>query len=146
MKIDLEMSRLKAMQYLHLTRMPKKVNHGEIWSCSIVRVMKNNGMEYYAVQGIDSEGNLIIKADFEELHSIVKVVESYPILPFKPCIDKKPIDMCSVEEMSNWLSSTLAERGMEAEDLEGVGDYELFVKCIRLMRKINYSEVLSKLK
>lgn len=133
-----ELSKMKCMQYFGLMQMPEPAKEGQLWSSAILRVLKNDGYEYYVAQGTDNSGNLCIKADYEGEHCIIKTIETHPIMPFEPKLDKIPLEMCSKKDLANWITimdTPLNPGQWELNSMKTKDIYDLCVRCLRLMNR-----------
>lgn len=78
MRKKTEESLIDALSYCDLRDLPEIEDGENVWIRAIAKIVKSDGLEYYAyVEKDDNLNNRIIK-DFGSMSSIVKVAEYYP--------------------------------------------------------------------
>lgn len=125
-----------ALQCYGLTRLPAKAKQGDLWSDAVVLTRKTDGKEYYAVQGTDRNGNLVIKRDFEDVHSVMEILAVYPTVRIYPKIDGKLLDKVKRERKVSFLDGERRGFGFvpSLAMLEGMDDEGIDELCVRMMR------------
>lgn len=139
MATDKEQTRVMALQHYGLRRLPARLKDGELYANAVVLLLKTDGKEYYGVQGPDRQGDVVLKADFEETHGVAKVLEVYPVTRFKAEINGKPLERASKQDMTRWLAyvrMNLRYKMVPDDDaLEAMGKEALAGLCLRCLRR-----------
>lgn len=131
-----ERTRIEAMAFFGLSKLPKKHRKEETYTTAIVKVQKFDGNMYYAIQRSDKSGKLNIVKDFEELYAISSIEEIYPIDPFIPLIDGKPLKVMDIVDKILFLSNCKQEWIPRAEELGKMEVEKLDELCVRVLRAI----------
>lgn len=137
-----ELTLAEAMNRFGLGRLPARAKEGDLWAIAIVLVMKTNGKQYYAIQGSDPKGNLVIREDFEGDHGIVSVLSAYPVVKFKAEIDGKPLAKADRLDKEVWLGHVphpVVEKTSLGKMTDGEID-DLIIRCLRL-REMDFQSV-----
>lgn len=129
-----EQTRIEAMAFLGLSKLPKKLRKEETYTTAVVKIQKYDGNMYYAIQRSDNTGKLNIVKDFEELHAIARIEEIYPLDPFVPMIEGRTMKSMDIVDkilfLSNckqdWIPSAAELGAMNIDDLDGL--------CVRVLR------------
>ena len=130
----MEVTKALAMQYFGLRRLPAKIKAGDNVVSAVVLLLKTNGKEYYAVQGTDVNGNLVIKADFEERYGIAEIRQVYPVVKFTAELEGKPLEDCGRSDMVEWILKAGVKFIPSRTYLEAMDFEELKKLCIRALR------------
>lgn len=132
-EITKEITLAEALNRVGKGKLPVRAKDGDLWAEAVVLVLKTNGKEYYALQGTNRHGNLIIKEDYED-HGIVKVINAYPTVKFKAEVDGKSLDKATREEKEKWLGKApypiiekLRIKEMSDDEID-----DLLVRCMRM--------------
>lgn len=106
METTKEYTKIEALRYFDLDKLPRKRKDDEEYAEAIVLALKTNGKEYYIIHGVDKFGNIVVKKDFEGTYGIVKVLEIYPVTKVKLEIDGVPLSKAKKQEKIDWLTTT----------------------------------------
>jgi hypothetical protein len=129
-----ERTRIEAMAFFGLSKLPKKLRKEETYTSAIVKIQKFDGNMYYAIQRSDKTGNLRIVKDFEELYAISSIEEVYPIDPFMPIIEGKSLKIMDIVEKIVFLTNCKQEWIPSAEELGKMEVEHLDELCVRVLR------------
>ena len=131
-----EQTKIDAMAFLSVSRLPKKLKEGDCYTEAIVKVQKYDGNQYYAIQKSDKEGNLNIVKDFEEIYAIHSIVDVYPIEPFVACINNMPLKVVDVEDKIKYLLGFSNDWIPSKSKLETMDVSEIDELCKRMCRAL----------
>jgi hypothetical protein len=129
-----ERTRIEAMAFFGLSKLPKKLRKEETYTSAIVKIQKFDGNMYYAIQRSDKTGKLRIVKDFEELYAISSIEEVYPIDPFMPIIEGKSLKIMDIVEKIVFLTNCKQEWIPSAEELGKMEVEQLDELCVRVLR------------
>lgn len=129
-----ERTKIEAMAFLGLSKLPKRLRKEETYTTAVVKVQKFDGNMYYAIQRSDSTGKLNIVKDFEELYAISSIDEIYPIDPFIPLIDGKPLKVMDIVDKILFLSNCKQDWIPSAAELGAMNIDDLDSFCVRVLR------------
>lgn len=129
-----ERTRIEAMAFFGLSKLPKKLRKEETYTSAIVKVQKFDGNMYYAIQRSDKTGKLNIVKDFEDLYAISSIEEVYPIDPFMPIIEGMSLKIMDISEKVRFLSSLNKDWIPSVPELEGMDVEKLDELCARVLR------------
>lgn len=129
-----ERTRIEAMAFFGLSKLPKKLRKEETYTSAIVKIQKFDGNMYYAIQRSDKTGKLSIVKDFEELYAISSIEEVYPIDPFMPIIEGKSLKIMDIVEKVVFLTNCKQEWIPSAEELGKMEVEQLDELCVRVLR------------
>lgn len=130
-----EKTRIEAMAFFGLSKMPRKLRKDEAYNNAILKVLKFDGNNYYVIQKANNDGKLNIVMDFDgpAIHSIV---ETYPIDPFIPQVKGINVKEADVVEKVLFLSECNFDFVPNAEKLGQMSIEELDELCIRVIRVV----------
>lgn len=131
-----ERTRIEAMAFFGLSKLPKKLRKEETYTSAIVKIQKFDGNMYYAIQRSDKTGKLRIVKDFEELYAISSIEEVYPIDPFMPIIEGKSLKIMDIVEKIVFLTNCKQEWIPSAEELGKMEVEQLDELCVRVLRSM----------
>lgn len=137
--IKSEQTKIDAMAFLSLSKMPKKLRKEDCYTTAVLKVKKYDGNSYYVIQRSDSNGNLKIVKDFEEMYSILRIEEIYPIDPFLPEINGKGLEVNSQEEKIDFVIKHKRDNTLSREQLEILPEEEVEELCKKVLRAIKIS-------
>ena len=133
-----EFTKIEALSYFDLDKLPRKHKDGEEYAEAIALALKTDGKEYYVVQGVDKDGNIVVKKDFEGTYGIVRLLEIYPVTTVKVEIDGVPLSKAKKQDKVNWIRTvTTADKHDVAVDeagLQAMTMAELDKMVIRYLR------------
>lgn len=96
-----EESLIDALSYCGLRDLPEPWDKENIWVKALVRLVKSDGIEYYALVEKNGNGEDCIKKVFGGVASIVKILEYYPFsylkAEFMPYFEDKKDKKARVE-------------------------------------------------
>lgn len=129
-----ERTRIEAMAFFGLSKLPKKLRKEETYTSAIVKIQKFDGNMYYAIQRSDKTGKFNIVKDFEDLYAISSIEEVYPIDPFMPIIEGRSLKIMDISEKVRFLSSLNKDWIPSVSELEGMDVEKLDELCARVLR------------
>lgn len=129
-----ERTRIDAMAFFGLSKLPKKLRKEETYTSAIVKIQKFDGNMYYAIQCSDKTGKFNIVKDFEELYAISSIEEVYPIDPFMPIIEGRSLKIMDIYEKVRFLSSINKDWIPSVSELEWMDVEKLDELCARVLR------------
>lgn len=135
-----EYTLIECLKWFGIPKLPEAKRY-ILYSAAVVRVLKTDGKEYFAVQTSDSNGNLAIKKDFEESHSIVSIVETYPIDRFYMKAGMKSMDSMTRGDKLLWLMSCRYSFVPGMSELDGLDDAGIDLMCSRVLRLDSWREL-----
>lgn len=129
-----ERTKLEAMAFFGLSRMPKKHVQGHCYTKAIAKVRKYDGNFYYVAQTSDETGNMRVAKDFEDIYAIKEIVEVYPIDAFIPQTKRNTLQTMSREERIAFIMEYGENIVPCMDSLQEMEDNHLFAICMRIFR------------
>ena len=122
-----EVTMALALQWVGVSRLPKTLKEGELYSEGVAWVTKSDGKDYFVVMGTDILGNNVVKKDFEDTYAIIKINSIYPTIKFTADIDGKPLDKLKKQDKVGFVYRMRKWRGQpttEEADIMSVAELD----------------------